>query len=62
MKRLALALAVVALAACKKAEQTPPAADSTAAPAAPAPAMDSAKMADSAKAAADTAAMSKKPN
>jgi len=39
MKRLALALSVVALVACKKAEQAQPAADTTAAPAAaPAPA------------------------
>lgn len=51
MKRLALALSVVALVACKKAEQAQPAADSTAAPAAaPAPAMDSSKMMDSTKA------------
>ena len=49
MKRLALALSVVALVACKKAEEAAPAADTTAAPAA-APAMDSAKMmADSTK-------------
>lgn len=34
MKRLALALAVVALVACKKAEEAQPAADTTAAPAA----------------------------
>jgi hypothetical protein len=56
MKRLALAMTVVALtAACKKAEQTPPPADTTTAPAAaPAPAMDSARMADSAKMRADT--------
>ena len=48
MKRLALALSLVAFVACKKAEQTPPAADTTAAPAAaPAPAMDSSKRADS---------------
>ena len=39
MKRLALTLSVVALVACKKAENAPPAADTTAAPAAaPAPA------------------------
>ena len=45
MKRLALALSVVALVACKKAEQAQPAADTTAAPAAaPAPAADSSKM------------------
>jgi hypothetical protein len=55
MKRLALALSVVALVACKKAEEAAPAADTTAAPAAaPAPAMDSAAMTDSAKAAMDT--------
>jgi len=49
MKRLALALSVVALVACKKAEQAQPAADTTAAPAA-APAPDSMKMmGDSAK-------------
>ena len=45
MKRLALALSVVALVACKKAEQAQPAADTTAAPAAaPAPSADSSKM------------------
>jgi hypothetical protein len=55
MKRLALALSVVALVACKKAEEAAPAADTTAAPAAaPAPA-DSGMMADSAKMMADTA-------
>jgi hypothetical protein len=55
MKRLALALSVVALVACKKAEEAAPAADTTAAPAAaPAPAMDSAAM-DSTKMMADTA-------
>lgn len=43
MKRLALALCVVALAACKQREQAPPPADTTAAPAAaPAP-MDTSK-------------------
>ena len=56
MKRLALALSVVALVACKKAEQAQPAADTTATPAAAAPAMDSSKMMDTTKAmAADTA-------
>jgi hypothetical protein len=55
MKRLALALSVVALVACKKAEEAAPAADTTAAPAAaPAPGMDSAMM-DSTKMMADTA-------
>lgn len=48
MKRLALALSVVALVACKKAEQAAPAADTTTAPAA-APAPDTAKMADTTK-------------
>lgn len=44
MKRLALALSVVALVACKKAEQAQPAADTTAAPAAaPAPSADTSK-------------------
>jgi hypothetical protein len=64
MKRLALALAVVGLVACKKAENGTPATDSTAAPAAaPAPAMDSSKMMmnDSASAMpADTAKMGMK--
>jgi len=57
MKRLALALSLVAFVACKKAEQAPPAADTTAAPAAaPTPAMDSAsKMMDSSKKMIDTA-------
>ena len=55
MKRLALAMTVVALVACKKAEQTPPAADTTAAPAAaPAPA-DTMKMQDTTKMMTDTA-------
>jgi len=45
MKRLALALAVVALAACKQGEQAQPAAAPAAPAAAPAPAMDSSKMA-----------------
>ncbi len=59
MKRLALALSVVALVACKKAEEAQPAADSTAAPAAaPAPAMDSSKMmGDSSKMMSDTSKM-----
>jgi len=44
MKRLALALSVIALVACKKAEQAQPAADTTAAPAAaPAPSADTSK-------------------
>jgi len=47
MKRLALAVAVLGLMACKKGEEAAPAADSTAAPAA-APAMDSSMMGDSA--------------
>lgn len=51
MKRLALALAVVALVACKKGEEPAPAADTAAAPAAPMP--DSAKMMGD-SAAADT--------
>ncbi len=55
MKRLALALSVVALVACKKAEEAAPAADTTAAPAAaPAPAADS-MATDSAAMMADTA-------
>lgn len=59
MKRLALALSVVALVACKKAEEAAPAADTTAAPAA-APAMDTSKMmADTTKMA--TPAETKKP-
>jgi hypothetical protein len=44
MKRLALALSVVALVACKKAEEAKPA-EAPAAPAAAAPAMDTSKMA-----------------
>jgi hypothetical protein len=66
MKRLAIALTLVSLVACKKAEQTPPPADTTAAPAAaPAPAMDSSKMTrDTTKMApaAPAPAGSKKPN
>ena len=51
MKRLALALAVVSIVACKKGEEAQPAADTTAAaPAAPAPAADTMKMADTTKA------------
>jgi hypothetical protein len=58
MKRLALVLSVVAFVACKKAEQNPPAADTTAAPAAaPAPAMDSTKMMDSTKKMMDSTKM-----
>lgn len=58
MKRLALAVSLMAFVACKKAEQTPPAADTTAAPAAaPAPAMDSSKMMDSTKKMMDTTKM-----
>jgi hypothetical protein len=51
MRRLAFAVAVVALVACKRAEEAQPAADTTSAPAAaPAMGMDSAAMmADSAK-------------
>ncbi len=50
MKRLALAVAVVALVACKKGEETQPAADTTAAPAAaPAPADSMGMMGDSSK-------------
>jgi len=60
MKRLALALSVVALVACKKAEEAAPAADTTAAPVA-APAMDTSKMMmDTTKAMTPTDA--KKPN
>jgi hypothetical protein len=56
MKRLALAVAVVALVSCKKAEEAAPAADTTAAPAAaPAPATDSTMMSDTSKAMADSA-------
>jgi hypothetical protein len=54
MKRLALALSVVALVACKKAEEAAPAADSTAAPAA-APAPADSMATDSAAMMADTA-------
>jgi len=50
MKRLALALSVVALVACKKAEQAQPMADTAAAPAAaPMPGDTMKTMADSAK-------------
>ncbi len=54
MKRLALALSLVALVACKKAEEAAPAADTTAAPAAAPAGMDSAMM-DTTKMMADTA-------
>lgn len=71
MKRLALALSVVALVACKKGEEAPAASTPAAAPAAaPAPAMDSSKMAmdsskgamkaDTSKAAAKKAGATKK--
>jgi hypothetical protein len=54
MKRLALAVAVVALVACKRGEEAQPAADTTsAAPAAPAPA-DTGMMADTMKMMGDT--------
>ena len=64
MKRLALVLSLVAVAACKKAPQPATTTDSTAMPAAaPAPAMDSAKMMDSTKMMHDTSkAQTKKPN
>ena len=58
MKRLALALSIVALVACKKGEEAPASQPAAAPAAAPAPAMDSSKMAmDSSKGAmkADTA-------
>jgi hypothetical protein len=60
MKRLALALCVVALStACKKAEEAAPPADSVAVPAAPVDSMKADSMrADSAKMATDTT----KPN
>lgn len=56
MKRLALALCIVAFStACKKAEETPPPADTTMTPAAPVDTMKADSMrADSAKAATDT--------
>jgi len=60
MKRLALALSIVALAACKKGEEAPPAAAPAAPAAAAAPAMDSSKMAmDSSKGAMKADGMKK---
>jgi hypothetical protein len=48
MKRVALAVAVLGLVACKRSEEAAPAADSAAAPAAaPAPAMDTSMTGDS---------------
>jgi hypothetical protein len=59
MKRLALALAVISIVACKKGEEAQPAADTTAAaPAAPAPADTMTMMGDTAKMGGET----KKPN
>lgn len=59
MKRLALALAVISIVACKKGEQAQPAADTTAAaPAAPAPADTMKTMGDTAKMGGET----KQPN
>ena len=55
MKRLVLAVAVLSLVACKKAEQANPPADTTMAPAAaPAPADTSKAMRDTSKMMADT--------
>ncbi len=55
MKRLALAVAVVALVACKRGEEAQPTADTTSAPAAaPAPADTGKAMSDTSKAMTDT--------